>query len=107
MSKISEYQVSGDAIGLAKIGAEPFTITGVEDSSYNGEPSIRITTKKPIKVEGVEYYQFYTSRKAIMDDLNNPKLRQDLKAGKSIGPVKCTLTKAIRGGKDYWVLEDA
>lgn len=107
MSKISDYQSSGNAIGLAKIGAEPFTITAVQDSSYEGEPSIRITTKKSIKVEGVEYTEFYTSRKAVMDTLNNPQLREDLKAGKPLGPIKCALTKAKGGGKDYWILEDA
>ncbi len=107
MSKISDYQSDGDAIGLAKIGGEPFTVTAVEDSSYEGEPSIRITTKKSIKVEGVEYDKFYTSRKAVMDFLNNPKLREDLKAGTPLGPVKCILTKSKGGGKDYWVLQDA
>ncbi len=107
MSKISDYQSSGDAIGLAKIGGESFTITNVQDSSYEGEPSIRITTKKPIKVEGTEYSEFYTSRKAVMDALKNPQLREDLKKGKPLGPVKCSLVKAKGGGKDYWILVDA
>jgi len=107
MSKISDYQTSGDAIGLAKIGAESFTITSVQDSSYEGEPSIRITTKKSIKVEGTEYDQFYTSRKAVMDTLKNPQLREDLKNGKPVGPVKCVMIQAKGGGKDYWVLVDA
>jgi len=107
MSKISDYQNSGDAIGLAKIGAESFTIIDVQDSSYEGEPSIRITTKKPIKVEGTEYTEFYTSRKAVMDTLKNPKLREELKNGKPIGPVKCVMIAAKGGGKDYWVLVDA
>ena len=106
MSKISDYQTSGNAIGLAKIGSEPFTIVNVQDSSYEGEPSIRITTQKSIKVEGVEYKEFYTSRKAIMDTLSNPQLREDLKK-KPLGPLKCKLTKAKGGGKDYWILVDA
>ena len=54
MSKISDYQTSGNATGLARIGAEPFTIVKVEDSSYDGEPSILIVIKKPIEVDGVE-----------------------------------------------------
>jgi len=107
MSKLSDYQSSGDAIGLAKIGAEPFTIVGVDDSQYDGAPSVILHTKKPIKVEGVEYQKFYTSRKALLDTLSNVQLREDLKAGKFLGPVKCTLTKAKGGGKDYWILEDA
>jgi len=107
MSKISDYQTSGDATGLAKIGGEPFTVTAVEDSSYDGQPSLIITTKKPITVEGTEYTKFYTSRKALLDFFKNPQLRDDLKAGKPLGPVKCVLTKAKGGGKDYWVLEDA
>lgn len=106
MSKISDYQNTGDAIGLAKIGEEPFTITGVEDSSYEGQPSIRIITKEKIKVDDTAYNQFYTSRKAIMDTLRNIQLREDLKT-KPLGPVKCILTKSKGGGKDYWVLQDA
>lgn len=107
MSKLSDYQTSGDAIGLAKIGKTSFTITGVEDSSYDGEPSIRIITKEKIKVEGVEYNQFYTSRKAVMDTLKNEQLRADLQAGKAMGPVHCEMTKAKGNGKDYWILVDA
>jgi len=106
MSKISDYQTSGDAIGLAKIGAEPFTIVGVEDSQYDGSPSIIITTKKSISVDGEEYKKFYTSRKALITMLGNVQLRKDLKSGKPLGPVKCVLTKANGGGKDYWVLVD-
>jgi len=107
MSKISDYQTTGDATGLAKIGAEPFTIIALQDSSYDGSPSIIITTKKPITVEGTEYTKFYTSRKALLDTFGNEKLRKDLSDGKPLGPVKCTLTKAKGGGKDYWILEDA
>jgi len=107
MSKISDYQTSGDAIGLAKIGAEPFTVIDVEDSQYDGTPSLLITTKKSITVEGVEYNKFYTSRKAVLDFLAKPKLREDLKNGKPLGPVKCVMTAAKGNGKDYWVLEDA
>ena len=107
MSRLSDYQTTGDAIGLAKIGNTSFTITAVNDSSYDGKPSIIITTEKTIKVEGEEYQNFYTSRKAVMDTLQNEKLRADLKAGKPLENVKCTLTKAKGGGKDYWILEDA
>lgn len=106
MSKLSDYQSTGDAIGLAKIGAEPFTIVNVEDSQYDGSPSLIIITKKPIKVEGVEYTRFYTSRKAVLDTLSNVQLREGLNAGKPLGPVKCVLTTAKGGGKDYWILED-
>ena len=55
MSTISEYQRSGNATGLARRGAEHVTIVKVQDSSYDGEPSIRIMTQKPIEVDGVEY----------------------------------------------------
>ena len=44
MSKVSDYQPRGKATGLARIGAEPFTIVKCQDSSYDGEPSIRILT---------------------------------------------------------------
>lgn len=107
MSKISDYQTSGDATGLAKIGETPFTVVGVEDSEYDGQPSVRIITKNPIEVEGEKFSIFYTSRKALIDFFKNPQLREDLKAGKPLGPVKCKLTKAVNGGKDYWVLVDA
>lgn len=105
MSKLSDYQTAGDATGLAKIGAESFTITHVEDSSYDGQPSIIITTKEEIIVDDVPFRKFYTGRKALLDTLKNEKLREDLKK-KPLGPVKCTLTKAKGGGKDYWILED-
>ena len=107
MSKLSDYQSSGDAIGLAKIGESSFTVVGVEDSSYDGAPSLVIITKEPISVEGVEYTRFYTSRKALLDTFKNEQLRSDLKDGKPLGPVKCVMTKAKGGGKDYWILEDA
>ena len=58
-----------------------------------------------IKIDGTTYSQFYTSRKAIMDTLCNVKLREDLKIN-PLGPVKCVLTKAKGGGKDYWILKD-
>ncbi len=106
MSKLSDYQSSGDAIGLAKIGEKYFTVVNVEDSFYDDKPSLIIITKEPITVENTGYTRFYTSRKALLDTFSNPKLRDDLKAGKPLGPVKCVLTKAKGGGKDYWVLED-
>ena len=107
MSKLSDYQSSGNAIGLTKIGSESFTVIDVEDSSYDDKPSLIIVTKKPITVEGEEYTRFYTSRLALLDTFRNTKLREDIKNGKPLGPVKCVLTKAKGGGKDYWVLEDA
>lgn len=106
-NKISDYQNTGDAIGLAKIGGEPFTIVAVQDSTYDDKPSLIISTKKPITVEGVEYTNFYTSRKTLLETLKQDSVRADLKAGKTIGPVKCSLVAAKGGGKDYWVLEDA
>jgi len=106
MSKISDYQ-TGDATGLAKIGGEAFTITAVKDSSYDGKPSIIITTQKRIKVEGKEFNNFYTSRKAVMDTLSSKELRDNLQDGKPVGPVKCVLKKPVGDGKDYWVLVDA
>ena len=106
MSKISDYQTSGNAAGLARRGAEPFTILKVQDSSYDGEPSIRIMTQKPIDVDGVEYSEFYTSRKAILDTFSNPQLRQYME-NKPIVPAKSKQTNAKGGGKDYWALADA
>ncbi len=107
MSKLSDYQTTGDAIGLAKIGEQSFTITNVEDSSYEGEPSLIIVTQKSISVEGAPYSRFYTGRKAVMDTLKNAKIKEDLANGKTLGPVKCIKTKAKGGGKDYWILVDA
>jgi len=107
MSKLSDYQSSGDAIGLARIGESAFTVVGVEDSSYDGSPSLVIITQDPIEVDEVSYTRFYTSRKALLDTFKNETLRSDLKDGKPLGPVKCVMTKAKGGGKDYWVLVDA
>ena len=63
-------------------------------------------TQKPIEVDGVEYSEIYTSRKAILETLSNPQLRRDLE-NKQIGTGKWKQTKAKGGGKDYWVLVDA
>lgn len=107
MGKLSDYQSSGDAIGLAKIGGDSFTIIQVEDSQYDGQPSLIICTQKPIKVDGKEYSRFYTSRKAVMDTLKNEQLRADLKEGKTVGPVKCVKVEAKGNGKPYWILVEA
>ncbi len=85
MSKISDYQTSGNATGLARIGAEPFTIVKVQDSSYDGQPSVRIMTQTPIKVDGVEDSEFYTRRKAILDTLSNTQFTKTLET-KQISP---------------------
>ena len=56
-------------------------------------------TQKPIEVDCEEYSEFHTSRKAILDTLTNPQLRQDPE-NNPIGAAKCKQTKAKGGGKD-------
>ena len=102
MSKRSDYQTGGKATGHARRRDGPLTNVKVQDSGYGGEPSIRNMTQKSIEVDGVEYPEFYTSRKASLDTFSNPQLRQDLD-NTQLGHVNCNPTKAKGGGKDYWV----
>ena len=87
MSKIRDYQTRGHAAGLARISDEPFTIVKVQQSSYDGETSIRIMTQKPREVDGYKYSKIYTSKKAIRDTWSTRQLRHELD-NTPIGPVE-------------------
>jgi len=108
--KISQYAKVADSKSLKSIDGKSFTIVKVEDSDYEDEgkitPGVKITTKEAFDVEGEKYNKFHTTRTAVMTKLKDQKLRGDLEIGKVIGPMKCSLVKAIRGGKDYYDLVD-
>ena len=108
--KISQYAKVADSKSLKSIDGKSFTIVKVEDSDYEDEgkitPGVKITTKESFEVEGEKFNKFHTTRTAIMTKLKTQQLRDDLVSGKTIGPVKCNLVKAIRGGKDYYDLID-
>lgn len=113
-----EYQSAGDSISLKEIGEKPFTIVGVEDSDYEEgktkTPGVKIQTKETFeKKDGEEVNKIHTTRTAIVSKLYsvdaegkpaNQKILGDLAKGEEIGPVKCVLVKAKKGGKDYYDL---
>ena len=104
--KISEYGSKGDSVSLTKIGDQKFTIKAVEDSPYDDQAGVKITTLERFDVDGTKQNKFHTTRTAIVTKLTNQKLRDDLKDGKSIGPVKCIEVKS-KAGRNYFDLEDA
>lgn len=110
MSKLADYQSTGDSASLKKIDGKPFTITKIEDSDYddNGTTTkgVKVTTKESFDVDGTEWNKFHTTRVAIVKKLNQQQLRSDVNGGKSLGPVKCVEEKA-QNGKMFWNLVDA
>ena len=109
--KISQYAKAGDSKSLTSIDGKSFTIVKIEDSDYddNGQvtPGLKITTKETFDIEGEKFNKFHTTRIAIVNKLKDKQIRDDLLGGKTIGPVMCEMTKAIRGGKPYFDLVDA
>ena len=108
--KISQYAKISDSKSLTSIDGKAFTIVKVEDSNYEDEgkttPGLKITTKESFDVDGEKFNRFHTTRIAVVNKLKSPQIRQDLEAGKTIGPIRCELVKAIKGKKDYYDLVD-
>ena len=105
MVKLNSLVPVGNSIGLTKLGEQAFTITAVTESSYDGNPSIIITTQEKFEIEGVEYSNFHTQRIAVMDKLNSDAVKNALSEGQTIGPVRCVKSKT-KAGKDFFLLED-
>ncbi len=96
-------------MSLAKIDDQVFTITFIEDSDYTqGDEvtkGVKITTKETFEIDGNYINKFYTTRVAIVKKFNNEKLRSDVNAGNSLGPVKCISEKSA-SGKNFFNLID-
>ncbi len=110
MGTVSDYAT--ESISLAALGDREFTITHLEESTFNkgdtSKPSVEITTKAKYKHEGKTINQFYTTRKTIVKFLTNPQVMKDVNEGKSLGPVQCIKKESQKqGGNPYYMLEDA
>lgn len=110
IATLADYATIGDAVSLAKIGNNAFTITFIEDSDYTQgtdvTKGVKITTKETFEIDGNFINKFYTTRVAIVKKFNNGRLRNDVNNGKSLGPVKCVLEKSS-SGKNFYNLVDA
>ena len=95
---------------MARIEEKPFTVIGIEDSDYTqGDettPGVKITTKETFKIDGDDWSKFHTTRIAVVNKLQNSKLRSDVNDGEPLGPVKCVSEKA-KNGKAFFNLIDA
>lgn len=102
---LSDYATQGDSISLSKIGNKEFTIIGIEDSDYTDAfdtvKGVKISTKESF--EGVN--KLHTTRIAVVNQLSNTKLREDIKNGKQL-LVRCEEVKSKKGGKPYYDLVD-
>lgn len=108
---IADFKHESDSVSLAKLEGKSFTIVAVEDSNYedggNVSQGVKITTKERHLVDGDPRNKFHSTRTAIVNKLRDPAVREALKAGDTIGPVKAVLQKAKKGGKDYFDLVPA
>ena len=101
---IADFKPSGDSVSLARLNSAAFTIVAVEDSDYEGNPGVRITTKESFDIDGKQVNKFHSTRTAIVNKLRVPSLREALAKGDEIGPVKTEQVKAKKGGKPYYDL---
>ena len=108
---IADFKQESDSVSLAKLNNAAFTIVAVEDSDYEDggvvNPGVRITTAKSYDIEGKQINKFHSTRTAIVNKLRNPKLREALAKGNTIGPVKAQQVPAKKGGKPYFDLVPA
>ena len=106
--KLSEFTGSGgEATSLKHLdNAAFFTITNVVDSAYDDTPGVRLTTHEAFKVDGKDYHEFYTTRKAIVDTLTKENIRSGLKNGGTLR-VKVATSMSKTNNKPYFILEEA
>ena len=110
MSKLADYQTIGDSASLAKIGEQPFTIIGIQDSDYTQgtetTPGVKITTAENFEIDGNSMCKFHTTRVAVVERLSNQVLRKDVNVEKKpLGPVKC-VSQTAASGKNFFNLVD-
>lgn len=109
--KMSQFQQESDSVSLAKLEGKKFTIVKIEDSNYEqGETvtkGVKITTKEEFDINGSNHTKFHTTRKTLVNKLNDEKLRTAVNGGQALGPVKCESTPSKSGGNPYYVLVDA
>lgn len=108
---MSQFQQDSDSVSLSKIAGQKFTIVKIDDSNYEKDghvtQGVKITTKESFDVDGSQQNKFHTTRKTLVNKLRDDNLRSQVNAGTPLGPVKCQLEKAKKGGNDYFILVDA
>ena len=104
---ISNYVKVADSVSLAKLSGQVFEITKVEDSDYDGQKGVKITTKISYDIDGKKQNKFHSTRYVIVSTLTQPDVLADLAKGNTLGPLKCVLIDSKKGGKPYWMLKDA
>jgi len=114
--KMSQFDQVSDSVSLAKIEGKNFTIVKIEDSNYSqGETvtkGVKVTTKEMFDVDGedgqkTQQNKFHTTRKTLVNKLNEEKLRSAVNGGQALGPVTCKKVSAKQGGNPYYILVDA
>ena len=113
---MSQFDQVSDSVSLKMIEGKSFTIVKIEDSNYeqNGDVTkgVKITTKEMFDVVGEDNQtkqlnKFHTTRKTLVNKLNDEKLRTAVNGGQALGPVKCEKVPSKSGGNPYFVLVDA
>ena len=99
--KMSDFEQAADSKSLRTIDGKEFTIVKVVDTEYDGQPSVKITTKETFEIEGEKTNKFHTTREVIVKALKSEILRGKL-LDKPLGPVKCVKAE----DKKYWLLKD-
>lgn len=92
---------------LKEIDGKNFTIVKVEESAYDGNPGVRITTEEKFQVgETLDNCNtFHTTRTAVVRTLLSDAVRAALDSGIKI-TAKCVVKKS-KNGKDYFALVEA
>jgi len=110
MPKLSDYATKGDSVSLAKIDGKAFTVVGIADSNYeDGDRvtnGVKLTTKESYDVDGKNMNKFHTTRVAVVKRLSEAEIREDVKEGLEIGPLKC-VSEVAKNGKRFFNLVDA
>ena len=104
-----------DSVNISEHEDEVFTITAVEDSPYEESgkeptPGVKITTVESWgeNSEGEEIHKLHTTRRAIVNKLQNSKVIEALQNGETFR-VKCPSEKVKPKGKGmpYYDLVEA
>lgn len=112
---LGDYKQESDSINISEIEDKPFTMTGIERSDYTQEgkedtKGVKISTVETWKREkdGLEVQKIHTTRRAIVSQLLNEDLMNDVNGGKKL-KVLCPSEKQKPQGKGlpFYLLVDA
>ena len=105
--KIADMTSAGDSVSLGKIDGQQFTIVAVQQSDYEDQSGVKITTldKHQVGESMDSFNKFHTTRKAVVEKLLSEQVQTAL-AGDIVFTVKCVKTHTKDGKHEYFVLED-